>query len=73
MLLVMYPHNMLFDAIQEPIHVDELEEISFIVANALSVFLTSSNSSYIYRYSPNAPYQRLGTIAIGPDVNKGML
>lgn len=50
---------------------DELAEISFIVANQQSVLLTSANSAYLYRYSPVAPYCRLGTISIGPFVNKG--
>lgn len=51
---------------------DELAEISFIVANQQSVLLTSANSAYLYRYSPVAPYCRLGTISIGPFVNKAL-
>ena len=50
---------------------DELAEISFIVVTQQSVLLTSANSAYLYRYSLVAPYSRLGTISIGPFVNKG--
>lgn len=42
------------------------------MATQASVFLTSSNSAYLVRYGPHAPYTRLGTISIGPFVNKGI-